>query len=103
MVSDGFVGHGQETAVRTLGALDFTLVAEISDPLIRANGTVAGLAGLSALEPARVHVLATAEQGPEQSDLGVRGGSLVNRYAWTRSSGVKKDAVAVQLVPLLPL
>jgi hypothetical protein len=98
MVPDGFVSHGQETAVRALGALDFTLVAEISDPLVGANGTVAGLAGLAALEPARVHVLATPEQGPEQRDLDIRGGSLVNRYAWTRSSGVKKNALAVQFV-----
>src|SRR5918996_6163990 len=57
--------------MRTLGAFDARLFADAANPFVGARGGIAGLAGLPALEPPRIHILTTAEQRTEQRDLRV--------------------------------
>ena len=56
--------------MRAQRALDPGLLADALDPFVRAGWGIAGLAGLPALEPPRVDVLAAAEQRAEEGNLG---------------------------------
>ena len=53
-------------------ALDPRLLADAPHPFVAHSGRIAGLAGLAALESARIDVLAAAKERPEQRDLGTR-------------------------------
>jgi predicted GIY-YIG superfamily endonuclease len=60
--ADHLISDGKESTMRTLRALDAGLFADPAHPLIGARRRIAGLAGLSALESARVDVVTAAEQ-----------------------------------------
>ena len=66
------VRQGKKPTVRAFGAFDPGLLAHAADPFVRTGGRIAVLARPAALEPARIDVLAAAEQRAEQPDLGVR-------------------------------
>lgn len=72
MQGDDLIGHGEELTARALDTLDFTFVAEPSNPFVGARGAVAGLAALPALKPLRVDIIPAAKQRPEQCDLLLR-------------------------------
>lgn len=68
--------------MRALGALMAALVTEPDGPLVGARGLVAGAPRLPTLPAAGPHVLTSAKQFPEESDLigGGRGSS--DRRPW---------------------
>jgi hypothetical protein len=55
------VGDGKEATMGADRALDTRFLADAAHPLVRARRRVAGLAGPSALESARINVLAPAK------------------------------------------
>jgi hypothetical protein len=67
--TDDLVGHREESAVRAFGALDAGLRADAAHPLVRAGGRIPGFGGLLALESTRVHIVAPAEERPEETDF----------------------------------
>jgi hypothetical protein len=69
MPSDDLVCDREETAMRAHRTLDPGLLTDAPHPLVGARGRIAGLPGLSALEPTRVNVFAAAEQRSEEGDL----------------------------------
>jgi len=64
--------------VGALGALDGGFFAQAAGPLVGAGGLVAALAGLAALEPAGVDVVAAAEEGTEEGGFGQGRGLVVD-------------------------
>lgn len=78
VLANDVVGDRQEAPVLALGALDFRLLADAADPLVRACRRVARLAGLATLEAARVDVFAAAKQRAEEANLDLGRRLLVN-------------------------
>jgi hypothetical protein len=66
------LADGRNRRWETLAHLMRRFSADAAYPLIGAGGRVSGLARSPALESARVHVLAAAEERPEECNLGRR-------------------------------
>jgi hypothetical protein len=67
--ADDVVCHREKSTLRALGAFDARLLADATHPFVRARGRVSRLAGLLALEPARVDVFSTSKQRSKERDL----------------------------------
>ncbi len=81
MPADHVISDREEPTMGAVGAFDARLLANATDPLvsISARGRIAAPACLAALEAARVHVDAAAEQRPEQRDLCLGRGRVGDR------------------------
>ena len=78
MTTDHVVGHRKKAPLRAVGALDLRLLADPSNPFVRAGRRVPGLAGLAALEASRIDVVPSAEQRTEQGNLRKRRRVLID-------------------------
>ena len=67
--ADGIVGDGQEVALRAVGALDLGLLAHARNPLVGARRLIAALAGLAALEAARIDIVPSAKEPRNRATL----------------------------------
>ena len=86
-----FVGDRQETTIRTIGTLDLRFFADAADPLVSTSWRVAGSICLAAFEPARIDILPSAKQGPEELDLRYRSGTIGDRrVARTRRGNIRR-------------
>ena len=72
MPANHVVGHGEQTAVWALGALDTRLLTEAWRPFVETDGCVTRSAGFSALETTRINIVPSTKQGAEKGDLGRR-------------------------------
>ena len=69
MAPNRVVGNREELLVLTFRTLDARLFADALNPFVGTGRRVSGLAGLAADEPARIDIVAAAEQRAEESDL----------------------------------
>ncbi|EXI75345.1 MAG: hypothetical protein AW07_01246 [Candidatus Accumulibacter sp. SK-11] len=76
MLANGFVGQRQESPTGAVLAPDRPFVAETAHPLVGAGRAVTGLAGAEACEKARIEVVPSPKERPEQGDLGGYGGVM---------------------------
>ena len=68
--ADDVIGHGEKSTMGAFGAFDARLFADTTHPFVRAGGCVPRLAGLPALEAARIDVVAPTKQGSKERNLG---------------------------------
>ena len=78
---DHFIGDLKKSAIGTIRAFDPRLFTYPANPFIGAGRRIAGFAGLSALETARIDILPAAEQGSKQLYLGNRWRLVCDREA----------------------
>ena len=64
--------------METVGALDPRLLADATDPFVRAGRCIAGLAGPPALESTWIDVISPPEERAEEGDLHLRRGLMID-------------------------
>ena len=87
VLADHLVGDRQEAPIRAFEAFDAGFVAQAADPFVGASRLVARPAGLAALEPTGINILAPTEQRPEQGDLGSGRGLIRDQARPVRRAG----------------
>jgi len=75
---DYFVTQRKELSILALRALDSWLLTDTSNPFVTARRRVTRSAGFSTFESPRINVVPPTEQRPEEPNLGISRGVLMN-------------------------